>query len=438
MSSMKELALLMGKLEHQIKTCTRCGMCQAVCPLFEQTGVEADVARGKLAMLEGLAEQMFKNPKGVYERLSRCLLCGSCAANCPSGVEVLEIFIKARAILTQFIGLSSAKKTILRIMLSNPYTFGMLMELLLKIQKLFAKPANEFLGTSCARFVSPLIHNRHFKPLAPVPFHRIVPALNSYPGKSGLKVAFFTGCLIDKIFPQVAEAVIEVLNYHEVGIFIPYGQGCCGAPAISSGDTVTFDRLVRHNIQLLDIVEFDYLVTACATCTFMIKKIWPMMIKNQPAEIMSGVKALSEKTIDINQFLVSKTGLKKTSYHRNKNLIDLIVTYHDPCHLSKSLGVKTEPRALIKANSRYLLKEMPESDRCCGLGGSFNLQYYDLSDRIGKHKLDNIKSTGCSVVATGCPACMIQIADMLSKSEDSIVITHPIIIYAESLKNNIT
>lgn len=85
MSSMKELALLMRELEHQLKTCTRCGMCQAVCPLFDQTGIEADVARGKLAMLEGLAEEMFKDPKGVYERLGRCLLCGSCADNCPSG-----------------------------------------------------------------------------------------------------------------------------------------------------------------------------------------------------------------------------------------------------------------------------------------------------------------------------------------------------------------
>jgi len=64
------------------------------------------------------------------------------------------------------------------------------------------------------------------------------------------------------------------------------------------------------------------------------------------------------------------------------------------------------------------------------------LQYYDLSAKIGKRKRDNIKSTGCSVVATGCPACMIQIADMLSKSGDPIVVKHPVMIYAESLKNN--
>lgn len=435
MTSMKDLALLMKELEHQLNICTRCGMCQAVCPLFDQTGIEADVARGKLALLEGLAEEMFKDPKGVYERLSRCLLCGSCEANCPSGVEVLEIFIKARAILTHFIGLSPAKKAVLRIMLANPYTFDILMEFLPRIQKIFTKPTSELLGTSCARFVSPLIQDRHFKPLAPVPFHHIVPTLNSSPGKSGLKVAFFVGCLIDKIFPKVAEAVIDVLNYHEVGIFVPEGQACCGAPAISSGDTVTFDRLVQHNLDKFYTAEFDYLVTACATCTAIIKKVWPMMIKKQPSEIRSRVERLAEKTMDINQFLVSKTGFTRGSYYENKKKI---VTYHDPCHLLKTLGISDEPRALIKANPKYTLKEMHESDWCCGMGGSFNLQYYDLSAKIGKRKRNNIKLTNCSVVATGCPACMIQIADMLSKSGDQIVVKHPVTIYAESLKSNIS
>ncbi len=435
MPSMKELALLMKELEHQLNICTRCGMCQAVCPLFDQTGIEADVARGKLALLEGLAGEMFKDPKGVYERLSRCLLCGSCEANCPSGVEVLEIFIKARAILTHFIGLSPAKKAILRIMLAHPYTFDNLMELLPRIQKIFTKPASKNLGTSCARLVSPLIQDRHFKSLAPVPFHHIVPTLNSYPGNSGLKVAFFTGCLIDKIFPKVAEAVIDVLNYHEVGIFVPEGQACCGAPAISSGDTVAFSRLVQHNLDKFYTAEFDYLVTACATCTAIIKKVWPMMIKKQPSEIRSRVERLAEKTMDINQFLVSKTGCTRASYYGNEKKI---VTYHDPCHLLKTLGISDEPRALIKSNPGYSLKEMHESDWCCGLGGSFNLQYYDISVSIGKRKLENIKKTGCSVVATGCPACMIQLSEMLSKYGDSIDIKHPVMIYAESLKNNVS
>src|SRR5512135_3468712 len=108
MSSIEVLARLVQELDDQLVVCMRCGMCQAVCPVFAETGRESDVARGKLALLDGLLQQMFEDPHGVHERLSKCLLCGSCAANCPSGVKVLDIFLKARAILSGYIGLPPA------------------------------------------------------------------------------------------------------------------------------------------------------------------------------------------------------------------------------------------------------------------------------------------------------------------------------------------
>ncbi len=431
MPNIKALTKLMRELEDQLMVCMRCGMCQAVCPLFRETGLEADVARGKLALLDGLLQEMFKDPQGVYDRLNKCLLCGSCAANCPSGVSVLEIFIKARAILTGFMGLSPAKKLILRGMLSRPEIFDRAAEWGLKFQKILTKPANEIIGTSCARFVSPLLKDRHFTPLAPVPFHRKIPSLNTDKGRSGLKILFFVGCLIDKIFPQIAQDVIDVLNYHEVGVFIPQKQGCCGIPAISSGDLKTFNRLVRHHLEIFHDEKFDYLVTACATCTSTIKKIWPMMADKASESIENEVAEIAQKTLDISQFLVTKVGLKKNATAHIDTAVN--VTFHDPCHLKKSLGVAAEPRALINANPAYRLKEMPEADWCCGLGGSFNLQYYKLSSNIGKLKRDYIKASGCSVVATGCPACMLQISDMLSRSADKIVVKHPVEIYRELL-----
>jgi len=148
--------------------------------------------------------------------------------------------------------------------------------------------------------------------------------------------------------------------------------------------------------------------------------------------VKSRVAKIAQKTLDINQFLVSKVELEKGAVEDRIAAVD--VTYHDPCHLKKSLGVSVEPRALINANPGYRLKEMPESDWCCGLGGSFNLQYYELSTNIGKLKRDNIKASGCSIVATGCPACILQISDMLSQSDDNIVVKHPIEIYRELLK----
>ncbi|MFH1991182.1 MAG: (Fe-S)-binding protein [Pseudomonadota bacterium] len=434
MPGIKTLTTLMRQLEDQLAACMRCGMCQAVCPLFAETGREADVARGKLALLEGLMREMFKNPKGVYERLNKCLLCGSCAANCPSGVNALEIFIKARAILTGCMGLSPAKKLILRGMLSRPEIFDRMVEWGSKFQKILTRPASELLGTSCARFVSPLLKDRHFVPLAPVPFHRMMPALDSNPGRSGIKAAFFVGCLIDKMFPRVAASVIDVFNYHGVGIYMPEGQGCCGIPAISSGDMLTFNRLVRHHLKLFDPDKFDYLITACATCTATIRKLWPLMVQDELGNIKARVEKIAAKTLDVCQFLVTSIGLHTGEFEERAEAVD--VTYHDPCHLKKSLGVFNEPRALIRANPGYRFKEMPESDWCCGLGGSFSLQHYDISASIGRRKCDHIRTTGCSVVATGCPACMLQISDMLSKSGEKIAIKHPVEIYAASLRNS--
>ena len=159
---MEALVRLMRELEDQLVVCMRCGMCQSVCPVFDQTGREADVARGKLALLSGLMESMFDNPEGVYERLNKCLLCGSCAANCPSGVSVQEIFIKARAILTGYMGLPPAKRLILKGMLANPALFDRLTEWGARFQKIFTRPVNDIIGTSCARVMSPLIQDRHF------------------------------------------------------------------------------------------------------------------------------------------------------------------------------------------------------------------------------------------------------------------------------------
>jgi glycolate oxidase iron-sulfur subunit len=298
-----------------------------------------------------------------------------------------------------------------------------------KFQKIFTKPADDVIGTSCARIASPLLGGRHFHTLAPQAFHRRTPALDTPAGASGLRVGFFVGCLIDKIFPRIATAVLRVLDHHDVGVFLPAGQGCCGIPAISSGDRQTFLRLLRHNLALFEAGRFDALVTACATCTSTIKKVWPVMTADQPEAFRQRVDRLARKTEDISAFVVSRFDPVIAADHTGSATK---VTYHDPCHLKKSLGVSSEPRQLIQANPAYRLVEMAEPDACCGMGGSFNLQYHDISANIGKLKRKQIADTGAAAVATGCPACMMQISDMLSRAGESIAVCHPIEIYMKN------
>jgi glycolate oxidase iron-sulfur subunit len=427
MADLRQLRRLMRQLEDQLVVCMRCGMCQAVCPVFAQTGREADVARGKLVLLDGLMQAMLTDPEAVRERLQRCLLCGSCAANCPSGVNVLDIFLKARAILAGYLGLPPLKKAIFRKLLAHPRTLDRVVEFGAVFQTLFTRPVNEIVGTSCARFAFPLLADRHFRTLAAVPLHRRCPSLDTPAGASGLKVGIFVGCLIDKIFPNVAEAAFQVLEHHGVGVFLPESQGCCGIPAISSGDSRTFNDLVRYHLDRFDSERFDVLVTCCATCTSTIKKIWLSLCSE---DLTARAASLSAKTMDISQFLVQRLDVAAAAARAETGRI---VTFHDSCHLKKSLGVSAEPRDLIRANPDYTLREMPAADDCCGMGGSFNLEHYGVSARIGRLKRDNIVSTGCSVVATGCPACMLQISDMLSQAGDRIAVKHPVEIYAESI-----
>ncbi|MCE5241736.1 MAG: (Fe-S)-binding protein, partial [Desulfobacteraceae bacterium] len=158
---------------------------------------------------------------------------------------------------------------------------------------------------------------------------------------------------------------------------------------------------------------------------------WPAMSRGLSGAERKQAEALAEKTLDISQFLVDKLGV--TARNAPEDAPGTMVTYHDPCHLKKSLGIGAQPRTILAASGGCRLVEMDEPDRCCGCGGSFNLQHYGLSASIGKRKREDILRTGCAVVATSCPACMLHIADMLSRAGDRVRVRHTIEIYAESL-----
>lgn len=426
MADINKLAEMFMELDDLLVGCMRCGMCQAVCPVFAQSGRETDVTRGKLALLDGLAHEMLEDPEGVNEKLNRCLLCGTCQSNCPSGVSVMDIFLKARAIMTGYFGLSPVKQAIFRGMLKNPKLFNSLTTMGAKFQGLFTKKVDDLLGSSCARFNAPVIGDRHFNALAKKPLHKIVPELDTPAGKSGIRVAFYVGCVIDKIFPHVGESILKILDHHGVGVYMPSGQACCGIPALSSGDTETFDSLVGINMKLLVEGEFDYLITGCATCTSTIKELWPRMYKGDSVTKYE-LTQLEKKSMDISQFLVDILKVEPSKTNGAG-----AVTYHDPCHLKNSLGVTAQPRTVIQA-AGCDFKEMMEAGTCCGCGGSFNIAHYDVSKKIGSRKADNIMNAGARTAATSCPACMLQITDMLSQKGAKMDVKHVAELYADSL-----
>jgi glycolate oxidase iron-sulfur subunit len=426
---LRELAKMLEELDDQMVACMKCGMCQAVCPVFAETGRESDVTRGKIALVDDLAKEMIEDPEGVKGSLNKCLLCGSCAANCPSGVNVMEIFLKARAVVNGYLGLSATKRAIFRQMLTRPRLFNKIINLASRFQNLFTKPVGGAQGTSCARFKLPGVEDRHFKAIDKKPFHQRITMPYEAEGDSGVKVLFFPGCVIDKVFPQVAESVLDVLQHHGVSVVVPEKLACCGIPALSSGDAPGFSKLVRANIRVLGDQEYDYIITACATCSATLHEFWPKYASDLTREELEMAAAAAEKTLDVSAFLVDVLGVDLPESESGGRR----TTWHDPCHLKKSLGVADQPRSILKSCPVDFV-EMVEADRCCGSGGSFTFYHYDVSRKIGDRKAENIEASNARLAATGCPACMMQLTDALSRHGAEVEVRHVMEIYAEALK----
>ncbi len=433
---MKDLNILaeqLSSLEERLVTCMKCGMCQAVCPVYGVTTMEADVARGKLALVDNLSHKIIEDPKAVAEKLGRCLLCGSCKANCPSGVPIMDIFLEAKEIVTAYNGLNPIKKLVFQGLLTHPKLFSFMVDFGSKFQFLALKNNKNLQNTACAPLLKKVIGSRHFRKLPKTTLLTELGEINTTSSSNKAKVLFYPGCLGDKFYINVSKASLKILKHHDVGVILAKNMACCGIPAIASGDIKGMLEQTRINLEILRQYDFDYLVTACGSCTSTIKELWPHYTERLGEKTKKEAEEIAKKTLDISDFLINVLKID-TVYKENDSQDKVQITYHDSCHLKKSLNITQEPRDLLALNQKYELTEMNEADRCCGCGGSFTLFHYDLSYQIGQRKRENILDSGAKIVTTGCPACMMQLEDVLSQNNDQVEVKHVVEIYAESLQ----
>ena len=233
----------------------------------------------------------------------------------------------------------------------------------------------------------------------------------------------------DKIYTDMAEACLKVFDYHGVGVYMPDNQACCGIPALTSGDLKSFGKLTRYNLDVFSKSKFDYIVTPCSSCTATIKEHWQNAEDLTPAQ-RDFAPLAERKGQDINAFVVDV--LKVTppeGVRQDQGRLPRILPS------DKSLRVSKQPKDLINMNRDYQLVPMNEADHRCGCGGTFTLTQPELSAKIGQRKRDNIVASGAEAApGMGCPACMMQISDMLARNRDSVKVKHTIEIYAGLLR----
>jgi len=352
--------------------CTLCGSCKAVCPTYELTANEAMGARGRLALVKGLTEGALSPSALLNDRLNSCILCGACSEVCPLGIDIPEAMYRGRHLLRK----SDRKRTFLRYLLKFSTSWPDLSFKLLSVSR---------------DFLLPLLSRRKLIPFRPEipdqPFH-VIEQVHKVSKKKG-RVAVFTGCSVNFFLPHLGESLINVLQSLGYEVVLPKDEVCCGAPLRALGMDEEAAALAKQNHRIFSKLKVEAVLSLCPTCTLSLQHGYRSLIGKS-----------IDRAMDISVFLLDKL--------EQKSIIDTSTTYHDPCHLKYGLRTWKEPRQII-ARAGLELKEPSESG-CCGFGGTFSVSYREMSQDLQKKQADNLMAAGAGTIVTSCPGCMLHLA----------------------------
>ena len=425
---------ILRDFQEEIARCVKCGACRSACPTFNVLKMEPAAPRGKMALLEAWLQAEIGPSERLIKHIEECVLCAACEQVCPNDVPVTTIIMKAREEIYRS-GKSSLLTSIIMKVLKNKTLMDGLTRAGFFVQKFLFTPDTE--GEGCRRLVPlPYIQkDRLVPPLAKKSFMDGVKAgLYTLQGNTnGPRIGFFSGCLINYLLPHIGFQSLNILHRTGASVIVPLDQACCGMPALTTGRREDAKALALKNLEAFESMRVDYITTACATCTDCLKRKFPEMLGEESPEMEKRVLRFSEKVRDITDLLINELKIDTLLKTKNHPGRETPVTYHDPCHLRRGLGIKDEPRALIEM-AGFSKKEMGRPCRCCGLGGSFNITHYGLSMAINRLKSEDIRQTGASIVATACPGCMIQLRDGLHKIDARVKVRHVIELLAERLQ----
>jgi Fe-S oxidoreductase len=238
--------------------------------------------------------------------------------------------------------------------------------------------------------------------------------------------------MIDRLFPEMGEAAINVLRACGVQVTFPQQQNCCGLIALNSGDRADCMRMARQTIVMLEQAlaqsNADYIVGATTSCVVTLTQDYIRLFEDlQQHGWLQRAQALAKKVIDFASFVdhvllangtvlpVRKSGSKSDN---------VVVTYHDSCQSINCLGLRSEARHIIQDMLGLELREMPQSDVCCGFGGTTSIEHGEMSERIMNNKLDNAESTGATVLVTDNPGCLMHLRGGVDAGRRKVRVLH--------------
>lgn len=230
------------------------------------------------------------------------------------------------------------------------------------------------------------------------------------------RVALFVTCLVDLHRPTVGFAAIRLLEQAGCQVEVPRAQTCCGQPAYNSGDRATARDIARG---VLDAFSgYDYVVVPSGSCGGMLKHHLPGLFEDDP-NLRARADALGARTHELVEFLTDVRGVDAVAASYPGT-----VTYHDACAGLRELGVKAQPRRLLRTVEGLSIAEMADPEVCCGFGGTFCVKYPDISTRMVQDKAADVAATGAATLLAGDMGCLLNMAGRLHREGSPVQVRH--------------
>ena len=231
-----------------------------------------------------------------------------------------------------------------------------------------------------------------------------------------VRVGLFVTCLVDLFRPAIGFAAIKLLETAGCVVEVPRAQTCCGQPAYNSGDRASSKAIARQVIAAFK--DFDYVVAPSGSCAGTLREHYPELFADEPM-MATEIQHLAKRSYELVSFLTDVMGMTGVDAR-----YDGKVTYHDSCSGLRELGVKQQPRLLLRSVDGLSIAELPGAEICCGFGGTFCIKYPTISDKMVSDKAADIVATGADTLLAGDLGCLLNMAGKLSRRGAAVRVRH--------------
>jgi glycolate oxidase iron-sulfur subunit len=413
-----DLAWLSERIDYRrFQECIHCGLCTASCPTYIETGNENDSPRGRIYLMRAVTDGRLAMSDEVRTHLHLCLDCRACETACPSGVKYGQLIEPFKIALHREPSPTDRTSLLQRLILHHLFPYGKRVKWALAPARLMQKLGVMGLAQKAGltKLLPPTL--RHMEAMLPDlsgPKSRLPEVLPPI-GPRRARVALFTGCVADAMFPETNAATARVLQQNGCEVHVPRGQSCCGAIHFHSGAEGPAFDLARTNLDTFNPDDYDAIIVNAAGCGAMLKDYAHIL----PKDLHDRAERFVAKVKDVSEFLYGLGPIAP------KHPLALRVTYHDACHLCHAQQIRSQPRALLGLIPGIELLPLEETEICCGAAGTYNLTQPEMSERLGQRKAGHIEATQADVVATGNVGCILQIARTLKARGSAIRVVHP-------------